>query len=242
MNREYHRWFSPRLWRDMELLVFGHAGAKVLAFPTRDGRFYEYENIGVIRALADKIEAGQLQVFCVDSVDRESFYNAWAHPAGRIQRHLQFEAYILNEVLPFMANKNPHPCTIAYGCSLGAFHAANFSFRHPHLIHKLCAFSGRYDLTMPVDCFHNLFDGYYDDNIYFNTPAHFLPQLQCESRLQQLRQMDMVFTIGKEDPFLANNHHLSHILHSKGIGHSMHEWEGRAHRGGSWRKMASIYV
>jgi esterase/lipase superfamily enzyme len=29
----------------MELLIFGHAGAKVLCFPTGDGRFCEYENL-----------------------------------------------------------------------------------------------------------------------------------------------------------------------------------------------------
>jgi esterase/lipase superfamily enzyme len=242
MNREYHRWHSPRLWRDMELLVFGHAGAKVLAFPTRDGRFFEYENLGIIDALAHKITAGHIQVYCVDSIDQESFYNTWAHPAGRIQRHQQFEDYILNEVLPFMTIKNSHPCTIAYGCSLGAFHAANISFRHPQLFQKLCAFSGRYDLTMPVEYFHNLFDGYYDDNIYFNTPAHYLPQLDCEWRLQHLRDMDIVFTIGKQDPFLANNHYLSHVLWSKGIRHTMHEWDGRAHRGRSWRQMVQLYI
>ena len=62
MHREYHRWHSPRLGRVMELLVFGHAGAKVLVFPTRDGRFYEYENLRIVQRLAPKINAGQLQL------------------------------------------------------------------------------------------------------------------------------------------------------------------------------------
>lgn len=74
MNREYHRWYSHRLGRDMELLVFGHAGAKVLVFPTRDGRFYEYENLRLVESLRPKIEAGQLQLFCLDSIDWETFY------------------------------------------------------------------------------------------------------------------------------------------------------------------------
>lgn len=242
MNREYHCWHSPRLGRDMELLVFGHAGAKVLVFPTRDGRFYEYENLGIAHALAHKIDAGHLQLYCVDSIASETFYCNWSHPADRIQRHIQFEEYILNEVMPFMASKNPHPCTIVHGCSLGAFHAANIDFRHPHLFQKLCAFSGRYDLTMSVDSFQNLFGSYYDDNIYFNTPIHFLPRLECQWRLQQLRRMDIVFTIGNEDPFLGNNRHLSHILWSKGIRHAMHEWNGRAHRGSYWRQMVALYV
>jgi esterase/lipase superfamily enzyme len=242
MNREYHRWHSPRLWRDMELLVFGHAGAKVLMFPTREGRFFEYETLGIVHALAHKIDGGHLQLYCVDSIPWETFYCDWRHPADKIGRYIQFEEYILNEVLPFMAWKNQHPCTIVQGCSLGAFQAANIAFRHPHLFQKLCAFSGRYDLTLAVEDFHNLFDGYYDGNIYHNTPTHFLPQLDCNWHLEHLRNMDIVFTIGKEDPFLGNNHHLSHILWSKGIWHALHEWDGRAHRASSWRKMAAFYI
>src|SRR5262245_55309226 len=58
MNREYHKWFSPRLHRDMELLVFGHAGARVLVFPTRQGRFFDYENWGLVGALHHQISNG----------------------------------------------------------------------------------------------------------------------------------------------------------------------------------------
>jgi esterase/lipase superfamily enzyme len=142
MNREYHRWYSDRLGRDMELLVFGHAGAKVLVFPTRDGRFHEYEDLRLIEALGHKIDAGHLQVYCVDSIVWESLYCDWCHPADRIRRHCAFEEYVLNEVLPLMAMKNPHPCTIAHGCSLGAFHAVNIALRHPHLFKKDRGFFG----------------------------------------------------------------------------------------------------
>ena len=38
MNREYHRWYSPSLGRDMDLLVFGHAGARAIVFPDVDGK------------------------------------------------------------------------------------------------------------------------------------------------------------------------------------------------------------
>lgn len=242
MKREYHRWFSPQLGRDMELLVFGHAGAKVLAFPTRDGRFFEYENLGVVSALADKIKAGHIQLFCVDSIDHESFYCFWCRPGDRIRRHMQFEDYILREVFPFMSAMNDHPCTISYGASLGAFHAANIAFRHPHLFQKLSAFSGRYDLTLNVEVFRDLFDGYYDENIYFNNPSHFLSNLNCEQRLGHLRAMDIVLTIGREDPFLENNHQLSRILSEKGVRHELHVWDGRAHRASAWRKMAPLYI
>src|SRR5437879_4998911 len=111
MIREYHQWMSPRLGREMELLCFGHSGAKVLVFPTRGGRFYEYENMRMVQALAPQIEAGQLQLYCVDGLDHESLYCFWAHPSGRIKRHQQYEEYILHEVLPFMAERNDNAAT-----------------------------------------------------------------------------------------------------------------------------------
>jgi esterase/lipase superfamily enzyme len=242
MNREYHCWHSPHLNRDMELLVFGHAGAKVLVFPTRDGRFYEYEDLRIVQALSDKIKAGHLQLYCVEGMAGETFYCWWRQPADRIQRYLQYEEYVLREVLPFMDARNPDPCTISHGCSLGAFFAANLAFRHPHLFQKLSAFSGRYDLTLNIEHFGDLFDGHYDEGVYYNTPTHFLANLDCPERLEALRKMDIVLVIGKEDPFLENNRHLSGLLWSKGVWNALHEWEGRAHQGRYWRKMAPLYL
>ena len=242
MHREYHKWWSQSLERDMELLVFGHAGAKVLVFPTRGGRFHEFENMRLTEVLREKIVDGHLQFYCIDGLDSETFYCWWAHPEGRIQRHLQYEKYILNEVFPFMNAKNSHSCVISFGCSLGAFQAANIAFRHPHLFKKLAAFSGRFDLTHSVEDFGNLFDGHYSDNVYFNTPTHYLAKLECPQILDQLRQMDIVIVIGREDPFRENNEHLSTILNGKGISHQLHHWDGRAHNGHFWRKMAPIYI
>ena len=178
----------------------------------------------------------------MDSIDWESLYCAWSHPAERIRRHQAFEGYVLNEVLPFMAHKNPHPCTIAHGASLGAFHAVNIAFRHPHLFHKVAAFSGRYDLTLNVEHFQDLFGGHRDDLIYFHTPIEYLPNLECPGRLAALRRMDIVLVVGDQDPFLDNNRCLSRTLWGKGIGHVLHEWQGRAHQGHAWRRMAPLYV
>jgi esterase/lipase superfamily enzyme len=226
----------------MELLIFGHAGAKVLVFPTRLGRFYEYENIRVVEALRPKIEAGHLQLFCVDSVDAESLCARHAPPQERIARHQQYEAYILNEVLPLIEHRNRHECLIAHGCSLGAFHAANLAFRHPQRFRKLAAFSGRYDLTQSIENFRDLFDGHYSEDIYFHTPLHYLPNLHCETTEAALRRMDIVLTVGAQDPFLPNNQALARVLESKNIAHRLHIWDGRAHQGQAWRKMAQLYL
>jgi esterase/lipase superfamily enzyme len=226
----------------MELLIFGHAGAKVLMFPTRDGQFWEYEKLGVVASLAGKVDAGQLQLYCIEGLARESFYDEGRPPAERIRRHAAFEDYVLEEVLPLMAWNNPHECTMAMGCSLGAFQAASLSLRHPRLFRKLVAFSGRYDLTMKVEGFDDLFDGYYGDDVYFHTPMHFLPGLACPRRLEELRQLDIVLAVGEADPFLGNNRHLSRLLDEKCVRHHLHVWDGRAHRAGAWRKMAALYV
>jgi esterase/lipase superfamily enzyme len=226
----------------MELLIFGHAGACVLVFPTRDGRFYDYENWGQVKALEDKLEQGALQLFCVDSIDAESLYCYWCRPADRIQRHLQYENYILNEVLNFVRYKNPHPCLIAHGCSLGAYHAINIAFRYPYMFDKVLALSGRYDLTKTIGSFRDLFDGYYDENIYFNMPCHFVPNLSDNGTLELLRRMDIVLVIGEQDQFYETNRHLSHALWEKGVWNALHVWQGEAHKPYHWRKMASLYL
>ena len=51
----------------------------------------------MIGALADKLERGQLRVFCAASWTSESWYCKKSHPRQRIERHLHYEDYILNE-------------------------------------------------------------------------------------------------------------------------------------------------
>src|SRR3954452_1439701 len=126
MQREYHKWYSPSLGRDMEKLVFGHAGAPVLLFPTSQGHFYENEDMGMINALADKIDAGFIQVYCVDSIDSDSWYNWHASLEWRMGQALGYDSYLNNELLPFIAGRNSNGYLILSGCSFGAYHAVNF--------------------------------------------------------------------------------------------------------------------
>lgn len=242
MHYENHLWYSPNVGRDMGLRVIGYAGEKVLVFPTRDGNCREYENLRMHHWLSEKIESGLLQLFCVDSLASDSLYADWMRPADRILRHICYERYILEEVMPLMEYRNPLGMTTAHGLSLGAYHAVNTAFRHPHRFQKLRAFSGRYDLTLRIEEFRDLFDGYYDDTVHAHNPSRFLPLLDDPERIEALRKMDMIFTIGREDPFLEDNRHLSRVLNEKGIPHSLIEWDGRAHEGYSWRRMAPLYI
>ncbi|MDB4297714.1 alpha/beta hydrolase-fold protein [Flavobacteriaceae bacterium] len=242
MLRDYHKWYSPHLKRDMELLVFGHAGAKVLFFPPRMGRFYDYENWRVIKALEHKINAGQIQLFCVDSIDLETFYCNWAHPGHKIYRHHQYEQYILNEVFPLMHLVNSNPNVISAGCSLGAYHAVNIAMKHPYLFCKVVGMSGRYDLTVSKGCFNDLLDGYHDEYVYYNMPNQYLKNLNNSSYISAINNMDVVLAIGKEDTFLYSNHKLKSILDEKGISYQYYEWNEEAHRARYWRQMVKLYI
>jgi esterase/lipase superfamily enzyme len=72
MTRDYHRWYSRSLDRDMELLVFGHGGPPVVVFPSSMGAFFEFEDRGMVDAVRQKLDNGWLQLYCVSSVDSES--------------------------------------------------------------------------------------------------------------------------------------------------------------------------
>ena len=235
MNREYHRWFSPSLGRDMELLVFGHAGARMLVFPTSMGKFYEWEDRGMILTLREHLEKGWVQMVCVDSVDAESWYAWHKPPAERAYRHVQYDHYLVYEVLPFLTQKNPTPFLILAGASFGAYHAMNFALRHPEISNRVIAMSGMYNIERWLG-------DYRDDNIYYNCPCLFLPNESDENRINQLRRLDIILPVGELDPNITNNRWFSDALWSKGIWHALRIWDGWAHDWPWWQQMIYRYI
>ena len=232
MNREYHEWQSDRLGRAMELLVFGHAGLPVLVFPTSGGRFFDMEDRGMVDALNDRIEGGQIQLVCVDSVDRESWYNLQIAPGSRVARHMQYEAYLVDEVLPLIRRINPDPRLMALGLSFGGYHAVNIALRHPDLFSGFLSLSGVFDLSV-------FLDGYYDQNCYYHLPTHYLPRLEDSWYLERMRTSRYVLASGWDDPCLAHNQQLDRILTAKGIPHQLHVWDApNSHDWPTWQRMA----
>lgn len=242
IRRGYKKWFSANLQRDMELLIFGHEGQPVIFFPTRMARFYDYEDWGVINSLQEKILAGKIQVYCIDSVDEESFYCKNIAPPERMKRHIQFEKYLLDELIPFIGKQNKNTALISAGCSLGAYHAVNFAFRHPHLFKKVIGLSGRYDLTLQMKFFDDLFGGYWDEDIYYNMPGQYIHNLTGGLLIEELRNLDIIFSIGVEDAFFENNLLLSRTLHQKSIPNILHLLDGEAHKAKYWGELLKIYL
>lgn len=174
MEVQYFKQWSQALNRDMECKVYGHGGRPILFIPCQDGRFFDFENFHMTDTWAPWIDAGKCMVFSIDTMDQETWSNKQGDPRWRAQRHEQWMAYICDEMVPFMRQMvnerngwEGYPGVIAFGCSLGATHAANLFFRRPDLFDGMLALSGIYDAAYG-------FDGYMDDLVYLNSPVHFL--------------------------------------------------------------------
>jgi esterase/lipase superfamily enzyme len=232
MRDEYQKWHSPTLGRDMELKVFGHAGMPLLVFPTSMGRFFQYGDMGMIDALAHKYENGQLQAFCVDSVDAESWYNKSVPPRMRVARHSQYEQYLLREVVPFIRSRNESSQLAVTGCSFGGYHSVIFALRHPDLVTHCLSFGGAFDIKQ-------FLDGYYDQDCYYQNPPDFLPNLNDAWYWDRFQRMRIVLAAGEHDMCLSENQRLSGILGGKSIPHWLDVWGGGAgHDWPWWRQMA----
>ena len=236
MHRAHHRWYSRSLNRDMDLLLFGHAGPPMIVFPSSMGAFFEYEDRGMIDAVRDKLEHGGLQLFCVSSVDSESWYNRSVHPRQRVRRHLQYEDYVLGDVVPLIRHLNHNPGIGVTGCSFGAYHAMIIALRQPYAFTWCVTMSGAFDISQ-------FLDGYHDEDCYFLNPPAFLPNLSDDYSLDQCRRNKWVLATGEHDICRAANESFSALLHAKQVRHSLHVWGGGAkHDWPDWRPMAAAYL
>jgi esterase/lipase superfamily enzyme len=236
MRRDYIKWYSSSLHRDMELLAYGERGFPVVVFPTSGGRFFEYEDRSMVNALRPKIDRGELQVICVDSVDQESWYNRSIRPADRLHRQNAFDAYLVRELAPFVRDRTSWPRMTTTGCSFGGYHAINFALRHPELVAYAVSMSGAFDIPS------RFLDGYYDENAYYHSPLDYLPNLNEGWLLDQLRHNQYILATGSHDPLFDQNVKMAHTFGTKGIPHILDVWEGFGHDWPWWYRMAEKFL
>ncbi|MGH2378977.1 MAG: esterase family protein [Candidatus Limnocylindria bacterium] len=233
MHRQYRKWWSPALERDMELLVFGERGTPVLVFPTSQGRFYQWEDFGVVEHMAPRIDAGWLQLWCMDSVDAESFYAKDRPAPARAARHVAYERYLLEEVVPAVRADNDVGFLIAAGTSFGATHAAMLVTRHPGVFRKAVCLSGAFAVSRWLG---GAEDAYYVD------PLAFLPGLTEERYLRPLRDTEIVIATGELDPNVEESKRLAALLQEKGVRAELHLWQGWAHDWPFWKEMVDVFL
>lgn len=221
----------------MERLVFGHAGVPAIVFPSSCDRFYQFEDRGMVAAVQSKVERGELQLFCVESVDAESWYAQNVPGRWRIARHLQYERYIMDELVPGIRARNGNPHLVMMGCSFGGFHAASMALRHPDTVKAVLSMGGAFDMVSPF------LRGHYDEDAYFTLPTHFLPGLQDEPVLAQMRQNTYILATGQHDMCWNDNERLAALLREKNIPVRLDVWGGNAgHDWPWWQQMLQTYV
>ncbi len=172
MDREEILQYSHFLGRDMHVMVYGWGGVPFLAFPTQDAQCRNYEDFGMTEQLADFLDGGKIQLFVVDTVDRESWSARGGDNQARAARQEQYFRYITDEVIPLIGERNPLTPAVT-GFSMGANHAVITFLRRPDLFRGVIALSGVYD----SDYF---FDGWMDRVLYDSSPERFLPNMPAD--------------------------------------------------------------
>ena len=223
----------------MPVAVYGHYGFALLLVPTAAADFLEYERFQLIDTLTPFLDSGKLKVFSVNSINSESWMNNQMDPRHKIVRHQQFNEYIYNEVVPFIrTHTSPDTPIIIAGASFGALHSMNLFLKRPDLLNGVIAMSGVYDLTEYTK-------GYYDEDVYFNSPQHYIPNLTDHSILEQIRRSQHIHVFtgsgAYEDP--AANGRFARILYDKGINYELDIWGPEwPHDWNTWRKMLPEYI
>lgn len=238
MRREITSWHSPSLGKEMPIVTYGYYGFSLLLVPTAAADYLEYERFQMMEHLAPFIEGGKVKVFSVNSINTESWLNNEMHPPHKGIRHNQFNEYIFNEVIPFIKNATSWNTPIIIGgASFGALHSMNLFLKRPDLLNGVIAMSGVYDLTEYTK-------GHYDDQVYYNSPIHYIPNLTDHSILEQQWAGKIIIATGSgayEDP--EANRRFSGVLHSKAIPHELDIWgEDITHDWPTWRKMLPHFL
>jgi len=220
---------------DSNVAAFGHWGPPLLAFPAERGVAWDWEQTGMVAAIAPALEAGRVKLYCVDSFD------AWTWAASdipleeRARRHGAFEHWIVEHVLPWVREDcGGHTDVALAGASLGAFHAANFALRRADLFPRALCLSGVYDIAQAGW-------GERGDAVYFHNPMDYVAHLHGD-HLDWLRsRVRLTLVVGQgmwEDTTgaLDSTHAFASLLGEKGIPHELDVWgHDVAHDWPGWR-------
>lgn len=236
MEINTHKWRSPSLGKDLTLKVYGSSGTPIIGIPTRGASCDQWEEFGMIKAISHQIENGFNQLFCVSSVDTESFLNESISPSQRLVRHQQYESYLVDEVVTFVKESNPIDYMIIAGTDLGGYHAISTALKHPAEFDKAIGLSGIYDIK-------TFMNGYYEDDVYYNNPMDFIPNLSRQPLLNEIRDIDFRLVSYEHDPRMDYARRLSNVFRMKFIEHILDIWDiDTSDEWGQWQKMLKTHI
>ena len=232
-------WFSGNLQRDMNIKIYGYGGLPLLIFPTQDAMSDNFENFGMIDTLKNFIDGGQIQLFCVDTVDSESWSNVYGDKVWRAARQESYYRYIIEEVLPLIREKNSSgKLPIVTGCSLGGFHAAIVFLRRPELFAGMLSLSGVYDAKF-------FFDGWLNSVLYDNSPTDFLANMSPNHPYIELyNAKKIILCVGQgrwEEEGIRTTAIMRDIFKAKNISAQIDFWGFDVDHDWLWWKRQMIY-
>jgi esterase/lipase superfamily enzyme len=224
------------------VLVFGHHGRPVLVFPAQESNRYEWEERGMLAAVAGLVDAGRVKLYCVDSWDSSIWHDDWLSLEERARRHGGYEAWLLEHVVPLIhADCRGFQEILTTGVSFGAYHAANLTLRRADVFPLAICLSGIYDVA-------GLGWGERGEAVYFNNPADFVGGLHGD-HLEWLRsQANLVLVVGRgawEDSTgsLDQTHRFAALLAEKGLRHELDVWgEDSPHDWPAWRAQIAHHL
>ncbi|MBP6024362.1 esterase family protein [Ferruginibacter sp.] len=239
MKREITSWFSPALQKDMPIVTYGDYGFALLLVPTAAADYLEYERFQLLDTLAPFIDSGKVKVFSVNSINTESWLNKQMIGEHKAIRQNQFNEYIYNEVIPFIRTSTSWETPIiTCGASFGALHSMNLFLKRPDLINGVIAMSGVYNLMEYTD-------GFYDEQVYYNSPMHYIPNLSDHNVLEQIRRSNHIHILTGSGEYEAPDaaKEFAGVLYNKGITYELdvwnHDWK---HDWPTWRAMLPHYI
>jgi esterase/lipase superfamily enzyme len=223
----------------MPIAVYGNYGFALLLVPTAAADYLEYERFQLIESLRPFIESGKVKVFSINSINNESWMNYGMDPKHKVIRHQQFNSYVYDEVIPFIKTHTSYETpVIISGASFGALHSMNLFLKRPDLINGVIGMSGVYDLT-------EYSRGYFDEDVYYNSPQHYMPNLNDHAILEQIRNSSHIHIFtgsgAYEDP--NGSRSFAGILYSKGINYELDVWGSEwKHDWETWRHVLPHYL
>ena len=237
--------FSPALGHDLEHRRYSaDAGVAdtaqpILAFPSMNGRVWDWENFGMVESIRHLIDAGRVTLYVTDGIDWQSWTANEKPPAERAQRHNDFDRYLTDELLPLMRAETGRATVWAAGCSMGGFHSSSLFVRHPELVDGLLAISGLYRLRRFIG-------DYLDPAVVAASPLDYLPGVTDPARLALYRRARIAFCVGQgawEDEMVEDTRAMEALLGSLQVpafvdywGHDVnHDWPW-------WQKMLPYHL
>jgi esterase/lipase superfamily enzyme len=243
MNRESAELWSGAIGSAGTVIRYGHWGRPALAFPSEGGHATDFENNGMVDAVAGLIEARRLKLYCVDSYDAASWSDQEIPLEERARRHGRYESWILGDVLPWIHRDCGGPAeVITLGCSMGAYHAANFALKRADLFPLAMCLSGQYDPSS--------WNGWGErgQETYFNSPLDYVANLDGD-HLNWLRDhVSLLLVCGQgqwEDTTgaLQSTKQFAALLAAKGIKHEADLWGYDVpHDWPSWRAQLAHHM